>query len=108
MVLSVRVWGRDISGSKFEELAHTLDITPSGARLGAIHHHVKVGDTILIQYRQQKTHFRTVWIKLVEGSSEYQIGIEAASPSRNAWGLELAESKAVDDYLPPSVEPTSH
>ena len=37
MVLPLRVSARDASDAQFEELAHTLDISSRGARLGAIH-----------------------------------------------------------------------
>ena len=37
MVLPVRISGKDSANKPINELAHTLDITPNGARLGAIH-----------------------------------------------------------------------
>ncbi len=43
MVLPLRVSPRDASDAQFEELAHTLDVTPHGARLGAIRHQLKMG-----------------------------------------------------------------
>src|SRR5208282_715141 len=36
-VLPVRVSGMDTSGNSYSDLVHTLDITHTGARLGAIH-----------------------------------------------------------------------
>ena len=47
MVLPVRISAKDRSDNQFDELAHTLDITNSGARLGAIHHPFKPGDTLV-------------------------------------------------------------
>ena len=35
-VLPVRVKGKDSTGIAFEELVHTLDVTPTGARLGSV------------------------------------------------------------------------
>ena len=43
MVLPVRISGKDSANNPINELAHTLDITPNGARLGAIHHALKMG-----------------------------------------------------------------
>jgi hypothetical protein len=104
VVLPVRVIGQDISGKPFTELAHTLDITCAGARLGAIHHHVKPGDAIKVQYRQRSIQFRIVWIQLLEGSStEYQIGLEAVTPVMDAWGLESREKNLPDDYMTPAT-----
>ncbi len=88
MVLPVRVWASDVSGQSVQELAHTLDITPGGARLGAIHYQLKIGESLLLQYRQQKMHFRVIWILPLEGTREYQVGIEALGDSGEFWGLE--------------------
>lgn len=90
MVLPVRITAKDASNKQFDELAHTLDITNSGARLGAIRHHLKPGDKLLLQYRQRKINFRVVWVKQLEGTSEYQVGVEAATHGGETWGLELS------------------
>jgi hypothetical protein len=41
VVLPVRISGKDASNNSVNELVHTLDITPNGARLGAIHHQLQ-------------------------------------------------------------------
>jgi len=96
MVLPVKVWWRDSSDKTINELAHTLDITPTGARLGAIRHELKAGDKLTLQYRQRKIQFRVVWVTPLEGTREYQVGLE--STSNEGWGLELTESDAADEY----------
>jgi hypothetical protein len=90
MVLPLKVWSKDVSNKSFNELAHTLDITPSGARLGAIRHLLKAGETVTIQYRQRRFPCRVVWVRLLEGTAEYQIGIEAIGGGET-WGIELTE-----------------
>lgn len=97
MVLPVRVSGKDSANNPVNELAHTLDITPNGARLGAIHHVLKTGDKLTLQYRQRRIQFRVVWVKPMEGSSEYQVGLESLGSAEN-WGLELPESDTVDEF----------
>ena len=87
-VLPVKIWGRDAAGESFEGLAHTLDITPQGGRLGAIHHSLKPLDQLTVQYRQHKMEFRVVWIKRLDKGSEYQIGLQSMTPDREAWGLQ--------------------
>ena len=84
-VLPVRVWGTDASGNSFQQTAHTLDITPTGARLGSIHHELKAQDRLTVQYRQHKAEFRIVWTKLLEGAREYQVGLQAATKEK-VWG----------------------
>src|SRR5579864_1709745 len=35
-VLPVRIKGKDLAGQAFEEMAHTLDVTTTGVRLGSV------------------------------------------------------------------------
>ncbi len=98
MVLPVRISGKDSANNPINELAHTLDITPNGARLGAIHHMLKMGDKLTLQYRQRRIKFRVVWIKSLEGTSEYQVGLEGTGSGGENWGLELPEDGVVDEY----------
>jgi Flp pilus assembly pilin Flp len=88
-VLPVRVRGTDASGATFEALAHTLDVTPTGARLGAIHHSLKVLDTLTILYRQRRMEFTVVWTKLLDGTQEYQVGLHSFSQEKDLWGMNL-------------------
>lgn len=95
MVLPLRIWTKCGSEETVFELAHTLDITPRGARLGAIHQELKPGDRVLVQYRQRKIQFRVVWIKPLEGTSEFQVGVEALD-SGETWGLELSDGSGAE------------
>ncbi len=92
-VLPVRVKGTDSAGKAFEELVHTLDVTPEGARLGSVHHELNLLDEITIFYRQRKIQFRVVWTKKMKGTSEFQVGLQAVSHDSEAWGLSLPEFK---------------
>ena len=98
MVLPVRISGKDSANNPVNELAHTLDITPNGARLGAIRHELKTGDKITLQYRQRRIKFRVVWVKSLPGTSEHQVGLEALGNTGENWGLELPEADTVDEY----------
>jgi hypothetical protein len=93
-VLPVRVRGTDASGASFEALAHTLDLTSTGARLGSIRHELKALDTLTIFYRQRRMEFRVVWTKLLDGKSEYQVGLQAFSQEKEPWGMSLFGSSA--------------
>jgi hypothetical protein len=98
VVLPVRISGRDSDNNPVSELAHTLDITPNGARLGAIHHVLRAGEKLTLQYRQRRIQFRVVWVKPLEGTNEYQVGLEGLSGGGDKWGLELPDGDAVDEY----------
>ncbi|HEV3206997.1 MAG TPA: PilZ domain-containing protein [Terriglobales bacterium] len=98
MVLPVRISAKDIANKPVNELAHTLDITPAGARLGAIRQVLKTGDKLTLQYRQRRIQFRVVWVKSLTGTQEYQVGLEAMGSAGENWGLELPETDMVDEY----------
>ena len=98
MVLPVRVWARDTANKPVLELAHTLDITPNGARLGAVRHQLKAGDKLMLQYHQRKIQFRVVWVAPVEGTAEFQVGLQTVGGGGETWGLELSGCLKADDY----------
>ena len=93
-VLPVRVRGVDNAGVSFEGLAHTLDLTPTGVRLGAIRRQLRALDTLTIFYHQRRMDFKVVWTKLLDGTKEYQVGLKAFSQEKEAWGLSLFNSSA--------------
>jgi len=92
-VLPVRARGKDSSGKPFDALVHTLDVTPDGVRLGSVRHQLQVGNEVTVFYRQRKIQFRVIWTKKLEGTSEFQIGLEALTRDSEAWGLGFPEYK---------------
>ena len=92
-VVPVRVW---IAGSKDSHLAHTLDVSNHGVKLGGWQGEMKVGDEIVIQYHQTHAQFRVAWITGREGSSEKQIGAECLEPKKQLWGAPFPQR--VDEY----------
>jgi hypothetical protein len=93
-VLPVKVSGRDILGNSYQDLAHTLDVTPDGARLGTIHRQFELGDAVTLQYRTRRADFRVVWTKLLAARGEYQIGLEMVTQERDPWGLTACATPA--------------
>jgi|SRR5215831_15885106 len=92
-VLPVRVKGKDSAGNAFDEIAHTLDVTQTGARLGSMRRELNIAEEVTVFYRQRKMQFRVVWTKKMQGSSEYQVGLQALTQEKEAWGLSFAETK---------------
>lgn len=103
-VLPVKIKGKDKSGKAFEDLAHTLDVTAAGARLGGIRHELNVQDEITVFYRQRKLQFRVMWIKKMKGTSEFQIGLQALADEKEGWGLGQPQQNTVAK-LPTSMAP---
>ena len=91
-VLPVRVKGTDSSGKAFEELAHTLDVTPTGVRLGGIRRELSASDEVTVLFRQRKMQFRVVWTRKLKGTSEFQVGLQALTQEKDAWALTFAET----------------
>jgi hypothetical protein len=86
-VLPVRISGNDISGASYSELVHTLDVSRSGVRLGAVRRQLEVGSPIVLQYRQHRAEFRVIWTKPLGTGVEQQVGLEA-DVQTNLWGLD--------------------
>lgn len=91
-VLPVRIKGKDSSGKAFEELAHTLDVTTTGLRLGSVRRELSVEDEVTILFRQRRMQFRVVWTKKMKGTSEFQVGLQALTQEKEAWGLTFAQT----------------
>lgn len=88
-VLPVRVRGVDAEGALFDELAHTLDLTSAGARLGAVRRALNPLDEITIAYHQRRIQFRVIWTKKLKDTSEFQVGLLAIATDKEAWGISL-------------------
>ena len=90
-VLPVKVRGTDVSGQIFEDLVHTLDVNPTGVRLGAVRRELNLQGEVTILFRTRKMTFRVVWVKKLKGTSEFQVGLQALAQDREAWGINFAE-----------------
>lgn len=92
MVLPLRVFSDRHAGQAAAlQLAHTIDISPIGGRLGGLRAELSPGQTILLERGQQKAAFRVVWSKRLS-TYENQAGIEALESERNIWGVDLPQS----------------
>jgi hypothetical protein len=81
-VLPVRVRGKDAAGESFEALAHTLDLTPAGTRLGSIRRELKALDTVTISYHQRRMEFTVVWTKLLDAKENTRLDYRLFRRSR--------------------------
>jgi TonB family protein len=94
MVLPLRVWTDEASDHATAlQLAHTLDISPIGARLGGMRTPVRPGQHITLQRGQKKTQFRVIWTRQLT-PSEIQAGIESLEFGKQIWDLELPQQAA--------------
>ena len=97
-ILPVRFGGSDISGNPFAGMAHTIDISHSGARLGGIHAELLAGDELEIQYQHRKARFEIAWVK--KSGNGFLAGISALPPIKDIWGAKLDSKHVEDVYVP--------
>lgn len=90
-VLPVRILGKDSTGKAFQELAHTLDVNASGIRLGSVHREFSPQQEVTILFRQRRMQFRVVWTRKMQGTAEFQVGLQALTQDREVWGLTFVE-----------------
>jgi TonB family protein len=91
MVLPLRVWTDQHPGDVTAlQLAHTIDISPIGGRLGGLRTELSPGQTIMLQRGDNKAPFRVIWSKHL-ATHEHQAGIEALE-SGDIWGIELPQA----------------
>jgi hypothetical protein len=107
MVLPLRIWGKDTLGRPFVQLAHTLDVSASGARVAGFRTAVRVGEVIAVQYRHYKADFRVAWVGERGTARHEQIGIEYLEKGQRILGLDMRDEGFIDDYEPPLQEASS-
>lgn len=108
MVVPVRLWGTDSAGNPFNVLAHTLNVSSTGARIGGVRVALSVGEAVTVQYKQVRALFKVVWIGRPGDRTEQQIGVHLLEQDRQVWA-ELSEPESYrDDFsgkrreLPPA------
>jgi hypothetical protein len=70
-------------------LAHTIDLTHTGARLGGLRTPLQPGMTITLQRGSKKAKFRIAWIRQM-APNELQAGVESLEAPNDFWGVDLS------------------
>ncbi len=86
-VLPVRV---HCAAGALPDLAHTVDISYSGARLGGFRRALQPGAIVELQYRVKRARFRVIWARQTSGTQEWQLGLECLERQKEIWGLAFA------------------
>jgi len=82
MVLPVKIV---LPGSNL--LVHTLDVSMSGVRIGAIHEELRPGQVVSLSRGTKKAQFRIIWVE--ERGHEFHAGLAAIQPNEKFWGVDL-------------------
>jgi hypothetical protein len=91
MVLPLRVWLNGEGETLRTQLAHTVDISHIGCRLGGLRMELSPGQIIAIQRGEHKASFRVIWSKRL-AANESQAGIEALDYGKDIWAVDLPPS----------------
>ena len=76
-----------------DPFVHTLDISSSGAKIGALREWIEPGSVLIVQRRHTRAQCRVMWSRQV-ASGEVQIGIEFLGHDAQFWGLDLDDGCA--------------
>ncbi|HXY04265.1 MAG TPA: PilZ domain-containing protein [Terriglobales bacterium] len=80
-----------VSASGASQLAHTCDLTYTGARIGGLHTELKMGEIVSLQRGSKKANFKVVWVQQL-GPKEIQVGLQAVQRQSNLfWGVDLPD-----------------
>lgn len=75
-------------------LAHTIDITDVGARLGGLGMQLQPAMIISLQRGSNKAKFCVAWIRKI-APNELQVGVESVEKLNNFWGMDLFDQDKV-------------
>lgn len=98
--IQVKVCGMDTLGHPFVQTAYAVSVSRGGVRLTGVGPLVRVGEVVVVIYKQRKARFRVVWIGDVGQPEAGQAGLEAVEPNALIWDFALP-SPGVDGYVPP-------
>jgi hypothetical protein len=71
------------------QLARSIDVSVSGARLGGLNVKLHPGEVVSLHCADRKAPFQVVWVG--SGTTADQAGLECLAPEVNIWKLDLSE-----------------
>jgi PilZ domain len=91
--IPVRIWGMDADGRPFFQSAIASNLSTAGAQLSRVHHSLKVGEIIGIQYGDVKARCRVVWMKPSVALGHNEAGVQILAQQPVPWGEVTAENR---------------
>ena len=83
--LPVRVWGMDADGKPFFQNATASNLSSEGALLTRIHHPLKMGEVLGVQYGEKKARFEIKWVKAVTLPQGFEAGVRILPHQMLPW-----------------------
>jgi len=110
IALSIRVYGMGSDGKPFNQEVRTLDITRDGARIDGLPP-IAIGEIVGVQYGQEKSRYKVIWVGEVGGKREGQIGVHVVETGQPLWHKVLdatpEELRSVDPRANPLGRPVT-
>jgi hypothetical protein len=91
MVVGLRISQPDVHAGQL--LVHTLDISTTGAKIGAVREYIQPGSVLVLQHGHNRAQCRVIWSRRV-GPGEIQMGVEFLKTGSRFWELDLDEGSA--------------
>ncbi len=93
--------GMDARGRSFLDTIKIRDISARGILVEGVRAVVKIGDTVVVRYGENKGRFRVMWIKRMNGSpNQKQVGLEHLLSTTIPWDVDVPLPTA-DTYRHP-------
>jgi hypothetical protein len=74
-------------------LVHTLDISSSGAKVGALRSRIQPGSILILQRSHSRVRCLVIWSREI-APREIQIGVKFLGQDAHVWGLDLEDHSA--------------
>lgn len=87
-ILPVRVFGTNSVGVPFNDVAHTLDLSRNGVRIGGLRQLLEPGEIVGIQRGNARARFRVAWSGQAPTTKD-EFGLVCMEPEKNLWNLDL-------------------
>jgi len=91
--LPVRIWGLDSDGKPFFQNAMASNLSSEGALLSRIHHRLKQGEIIGIQYGDKKGRFEIKWLKAIGVPKTFEAGVQLLAGQTVPWAEVAGKDK---------------
>jgi hypothetical protein len=92
--IPVRVWGMDVEGKPFFQSGLANSLSSEGAQLTHLHHCLKVGDMIGIQYGDKKARFKVIWSTPSVAPRKNKAGVVILPEQSLPWADIAAETRS--------------
>ena len=97
IAIPVRASGIDVNGNNFRQPVCTLDLSSKGARITGLHG-VAIGQTLMLEYQNNKVRFEVMWIGQSGTPKAGQVGLRRIEGDRTLADVQFDTAEYVDTW----------